>query len=82
MQHTGGRLDDVLGRLAGAGEAVVTRHSEVLIAAGAVIQLKHLTGDHSVLLRHATHTHTDTDTHRDTHTHTHTDTQRENMLLS
>lgn len=50
MQHSGGRLDDVLGRLAHAAEAVVPGHGEVLVAAAAVLQLKHLTGDDRVLL--------------------------------
>lgn len=52
MQHTGGWLDDVLGGLALAGEAVVPGHGKVLIAAAAVLQLKHLTGDDRVLLGH------------------------------
>ena len=52
MQHTGGRLDDVLGRLADTGEAVVARHGKVLVAAAAVLQLKHLAGDDRVLLGH------------------------------
>ena len=46
VEHGGGRLDDVFGGLAGAAEAVVARHGEVLVAAAAVLQLKHLAGDH------------------------------------
>lgn len=52
MQHTGGWLDDVLGGLALAGEAVVPGHGKVLIAAAAVLQLKHLAGDDRMLLGH------------------------------
>ena len=52
VEHSRGGLDDVLGGLAGTAEAVVARHGEVLVAAGAVLQLKHLAGDHRVLLGH------------------------------
>lgn len=55
VQHRRWRLDDVFGGLPGAAEAVVPGHGEVLIAAAAVLQLKHLTGDHGVLLGHAAH---------------------------
>lgn len=55
MQHCRGRLDDVLGGLSGAAEAVVSGHGKVLVAAAAVLQLKHLAGDDCVLLGHTAH---------------------------
>lgn len=50
MQHCRRRLDNVLGGLSSAAEAVVPGHGEVLVAAAAVFQLEHLTGDDGVLL--------------------------------
>lgn len=52
VQHGGGRLDDVPAALC-AAEAVVSGQTEVLVAAAAVLQLKHLTGNHRLLLGHA-----------------------------
>lgn len=72
VQHTRRRLDDVLGGLTGAGEAVVAGHGEVLVAAGAVLQLEHLTGDDGVLLRHADHREHNTHIHQ-SESYTHTD---------
>lgn len=50
MQHCRRGLNDVLGGLSSAAEAVVPGHGEVLVAAAAVVQLEHLTGDDSMLL--------------------------------
>lgn len=55
MQHCRGRLDDVFGGLSGTAEAVVSGHGKVLVAAAAVLQLKHLAGDDGVLLGHTAH---------------------------
>lgn len=55
VQHCRRRLDDVLGGLPGAAEAVVPGHGEVLVAAAAVVQLEHLTGDDRVLLGDTRH---------------------------
>lgn len=55
MQHCRRRLDDVFGGLSGAAEAVVSGHGKVLVAAAAVLQLKHLARDDGVLLGHAAH---------------------------
>lgn len=52
MQHGGRRLDDVPAALC-AAEAVVSGQTEVLVAAAAVWQLKHLAGNHCLLLGHA-----------------------------
>lgn len=52
VQHGGGRLDDVAAGLQ-AAEAVVPGQAEVLVAAAAVGQLKHLAGNHRLLLGHA-----------------------------
>lgn len=52
VQHGGGRLDDVPAAVR-AAEAVVSGQTEILIAAAAVGQLKHLAGNHSLLLGHA-----------------------------
>lgn len=51
VQHGGRRLDDVPATL-WAAEAVVSGQIEVLIAAAAIRQLKHLTGNHRLLLGH------------------------------
>lgn len=51
VQDGGGRLDDVPAALCVA-EAVVPGQAEVLVAAAAVGQLKHLTWNHSLLLGH------------------------------
>lgn len=52
MQHGSRRLDDVPVALC-AAEAVVSGQTEVLVAAAAVWQLKHLAGNHCLLLGHA-----------------------------
>lgn len=52
VQNGGGRLDDVPAVL-DAAEAVVSGQTEVLEAAAAVVQLKHLAGNHRLLLGHA-----------------------------
>lgn len=52
MQHGSRRLDDVPVALR-AAEAVVSGQTEVLVAAAAVWQLKHLAGNHRLLLGHA-----------------------------
>lgn len=62
MEDGGRRLDDVLGGLSCAAEAIVPGHGEVLVAAAAVLQLKHLTGYHRVLFGHTAHKTTTTDT--------------------
>lgn len=51
VQDDGGRLDDVLAALR-AAEAVVSGQTEVLVAAAAVWELEHLTGNHRLLLGH------------------------------
>lgn len=51
VKDSGGRLDDVPAALCTA-EAVVSGQTEVLVAAAAVGQLKHLTGNHCLLLGH------------------------------
>lgn len=51
VQDGGGRLDDVPAALR-AAEAVVSGQTEVLVAAAAVRKLKHLTGNHCLLLGH------------------------------
>lgn len=51
VQDGGGRLDDVPAAVR-AAEAVVSGQAEVLVAAAAVGQLKHLTGNHRLLLGH------------------------------
>jgi len=51
VQDGGGRLDDVPRALRTA-EAIVPAQTEVLVAAAAVRQLEHLTGDHRLLLGH------------------------------
>lgn len=52
VQDGGGRLDDVPAALCIA-EAVVSGQAKVLVAAAAVGQFKHLTGNHRLLLGHA-----------------------------
>ncbi len=52
VQDGSGRLDDVPAGLCIA-EAIVSGQTEVLVAAAAVRELKHLTGNHSLLLGHA-----------------------------
>lgn len=49
VQHSSWRLDDVPVAVC-AAEAVVSGQAEVLIAAAAISQLKHLTGNHCLLL--------------------------------
>lgn len=49
VQDGGRRLDDVPAAL-GVAEAVVSGQAEVLVAAAAIGQLKHLTGNHRLLL--------------------------------
>lgn len=51
VQDGGGRLDDVPAALR-AAETVISGQTEVLVAAAAVRQLKHLTGNHRLLLGH------------------------------
>lgn len=51
VQDGGRRLDDVPTALRTA-EAVVPGQTEVLVAAAAIRQLKHLTGNHRLLLGH------------------------------
>lgn len=51
VQNGGGRLDDVPAALR-AAEAVVSGQTEVLVAAAAIGELKHLTRNHGLLLRH------------------------------
>lgn len=51
VQDGGGRLDDVPAAL-WAAEAIVSGQTEVLVAAAAVGQLEHLTGNHRLLLGH------------------------------
>ena len=52
MQHARGRLDYVLRRLASTGKAVVFAHCEILVATCPILQLKDLTRNDRVLLRH------------------------------
>lgn len=52
VQHGGRRLDDVPAAVR-AAEVIVSGQTEVLIAAAAVGQLKHLAGNHSLLFGHA-----------------------------
>ena len=52
VQHAGWGLDDVLRGLASTHESVVAGHGKVLVAAGTVLQLKHLAWDDGLLLGH------------------------------
>lgn len=51
VQDGSRRLDDVPGGVRTA-EAVIPRQTEVLVASAAIRQLKHLTGNHRLLLGH------------------------------
>lgn len=51
VQHSGGWLDDVPTAVC-AAEAVISGQTEVLVAAAAISQFKHLTGNHCLLLGH------------------------------
>lgn len=52
VQDGGGRLDDVPAAV-GSAEAVVSGQTEVAVAAAGVAELKHLAGNHRLLLGHA-----------------------------
>ena len=52
VQHAGGRLDDVLRRLASTGETIVFAHCKILVATCTILQLKYLTWNNWMLFRH------------------------------